>query len=730
MKLLMRDEAKGREHTIFVTIFSALMVMLAIVVMLMASATAISGVTLQLDENAVDILDKQVENRAGYIQDQLQQAQELTDLSTYINETAQQMLDDETLSLKTLDSSSSDSLPLLLAAAPRMLETLRSKRITGIFLILNTHDFTGRTSGDRLPCVYLRDLDPDAAPSVVNSDILLECAPSELVQTFDIATDKAWSPALQYLDGEQDVFYVRPFQTAYEDVERIGAANYGRWTTLPYKLLGDDREAIAYAQPLILDDGTVYGVLGVELLESYMDTKLPWNELQNDHHGSYLLASTTSELKGEVLDLHVTSNTGEQSVPLRNAKWELTLRRSNNYWYYMMDGRQQIASIRQISLYSRNAPFSGERWLLVGVVGKNDLFSFSQSMTKLMGLAVLLTMGIGLACAFLVSFGLAQPVAQLSKELVDAQEQRKAVPEFSRTGIRELDQLAESIVTLSTDNYKAAVAERNRIEHERDYDALTGLYSRQAFFRVCGELFEKPDTLRHAALMMTDLDNLKTINDTYGYDWGDNYLRQSLWPSTKRLCRSSGRQRRSVSSRKKLGADLLSQKNIALCIGIVPVQRAIFCLSLLNEADEEGAEHGGEDAGHGDGQAAHGTFDLTHLQSFAGTYGMGRGADADALCDGVGDVEDLADHLGQQVARDAGEDDDGTRQGRDAAQLSGDIHADGRGDGLRQEGGVLLPSEVQCEGQSQSAAQAHQSTHGDARDDGGGILLQQVPFFI
>lgn len=527
MKLLMRDEAKGREHTIFVTIFSALMVMLAIVVMLMASATAVSGVTLQLDKNAVDILDKQVENRAGYIQDQLQQAQELTDLSTYINETAQQMLDDETLSLKTLDSSSSDSLPLLQAAAPRMLETLRSKRISGIFLILNTHDFTDRTSGDRLPCVYLRDLDPDAVPSVVNSDILLECAPSELVQTFDITTDKAWSPALQYLDGEQDVFYVRPFQTAYEDDERTGAANYGRWTTLPYKLLGDDREAIAYAQPLILDDGTVYGVLGVELLESYMDTKLPWDELQSDHHGSYLLASTTSDLRGEVLALHVTSNTGEQSVPLRNAKWELTLQRSNNCWYYMMNGKQQIASIRQIGLYSRNAPFSGERWLLVGVVGGNDLFSFSQSVTKLLGLAVLLTLGIGLACAFFVSYGLAQPVAQLSKELVDAQEQRKAVPEFSRTGIRELDQLAEAIVTLSTDNYKAAVAERSRIEHERDYDALTGLYSRQAFFRVCGELFEKPDTLRHAALMMTDLDNLKTINDTYGHDWGDVYLRQT-----------------------------------------------------------------------------------------------------------------------------------------------------------------------------------------------------------
>ena len=148
-------------------------------------------------------------------------------------------------------------------------------------------------------------------------------------------------------------------------------------------------------------------------------------------------------------------------------------------------------------------------------------------MTNLVGFAILLTLGVGLGCAFFVSIGLAQPVAQLSKELVDAQERHQAVPEFSRTGIRELDRLADAIVTLSTDNYKAAVAERSRIEHERDYDALTGLYNRQAFFRVCGELFEKPRMMRCAALMMTDLDNLKTINDTYGHDWGDIYLRKT-----------------------------------------------------------------------------------------------------------------------------------------------------------------------------------------------------------
>ena len=66
--------------------------------------------------------------------------------------------------------------------------------------------------------------------------------------------------------------------------------------------------------------------------------------------------------------------------------------------------------------------------------------------------------------------------------------------------------------------------ERLRIEHERDYDILTGLYNRQAFQRVCGELFEDPQQLGTAALLMMDLDNLKHINDTYGHTEGDNAI--------------------------------------------------------------------------------------------------------------------------------------------------------------------------------------------------------------
>ncbi|WP_412244928.1 hypothetical protein [Faecalibacillus intestinalis] len=36
--------------------------------------------------------------------------------------------------------------------------------------------------------------------------------------------------------------------------------------------------------PLILPDGTVYGVVGVELLTSYLENLMPIDELKNDNH--------------------------------------------------------------------------------------------------------------------------------------------------------------------------------------------------------------------------------------------------------------------------------------------------------------------------------------------------------------------------------------------------------------------------------------------------------------
>lgn len=87
-------------------------------------------------------------------------------------------------------------------------------------------------------------------------------------------------------------------------------------------------------------------------------------------------------------------------------------------------------------------------------------------------------------------------------------------------------QLVQTDCTLGTlVDVTSEMEYRYRVEYERDYDVLTGLLNRRAFVSACCDLFEKPERLKHAAVMMMDLDNLKFINDTYGHDTGDNYIR-------------------------------------------------------------------------------------------------------------------------------------------------------------------------------------------------------------
>ena len=68
------------------------------------------------------------------------------------------------------------------------------------------------------------------------------------------------------------------------------------------------------------------------------------------------------------------------------------------------------------------------------------------------------------------------------------------------------------------------VEKQRRLELERDYDQLTELYNRGAFRKNTESLLDS-GTLSCAAMVMWDLDNLKYVNDTYGHEMGDRYIK-------------------------------------------------------------------------------------------------------------------------------------------------------------------------------------------------------------
>lgn len=70
------------------------------------------------------------------------------------------------------------------------------------------------------------------------------------------------------------------------------------------------------------------------------------------------------------------------------------------------------------------------------------------------------------------------------------------------------------------------MTEQEKLQHERDIDLLTGIYNRRAFTERTAALFKNRKlSLRVSALVMWDLDNLKYVNDRYGHDYGDMYIK-------------------------------------------------------------------------------------------------------------------------------------------------------------------------------------------------------------
>lgn len=69
------------------------------------------------------------------------------------------------------------------------------------------------------------------------------------------------------------------------------------------------------------------------------------------------------------------------------------------------------------------------------------------------------------------------------------------------------------------------ILEKRFLQKKLGQDTLTGLYNRRKLEDKLDQLFEDPASIRCGAIIVADADDLKKVNDTYGHENGDRYLR-------------------------------------------------------------------------------------------------------------------------------------------------------------------------------------------------------------
>ena len=126
----------------------------------------------------------------------------------------------------------------------------------------------------------------------------------------------------------------------------------------------------------------MYGVIGVEILTSYLETKMPYQELQDGGQGTYLLVSTTSGLSDPELFLTLTAGDGLDANVIDAGVEKITCRQTDGERWLTLNDETGYAAVQSLDLYSRNAPFSNEKWLLVGTVRSSILFRFARTVQQ------------------------------------------------------------------------------------------------------------------------------------------------------------------------------------------------------------------------------------------------------------------------------------------------------------------------------------------------------------
>ena len=438
------------------TLFRKLLIQFTFTVLLQTALFAalflFSGILPRMEENAYSLLSQRTKSRAdALINIMTQRWSRLDSVKNRIVDHVEALLSQKNVSWTDVHTSAALNEELVTALAPDLITMLRNNGVTGAFLVLDGAGVQNHTAQEVRAGLYLRDLDPnnDTAYAFTGSDLLMERGLSSISKSLNIPLDSYWSAGFRFSqDGSlpNEQFYFQPFRAALE-ISALDDSAYGYWSPL-FSLSGSDGQVISYSMPLIASDGAVFGVLGVDLTDTYLYSFLGYNELWEDKAGSYCLAITEDggQSYRPVLvsgisyrrffspgsTLYSSGDAGSRVIRLKDGAGQSAM----------------LASVENLHLYNANTPFAKQQWVLIGMVEKGVLLSFSSQVMRMVIWALLFALLLGILGSAFSSRLITRPIILLASEL------KKSNPEetinLQKLNISEIDQLTDSIEDLSS----------------------------------------------------------------------------------------------------------------------------------------------------------------------------------------------------------------------------------------------------------------------------------------
>lgn len=604
------------------------------------TALAVSGEFSYIKRYAYNMFSEKTENRKNYVENMLtDKVAPLYDAASDINAMTEAYLEEKGCSAADISADKKINKDIIRLSSQRLVELLRRNSVNDAFIILDSGELYCKDSAVKKSGLYLRDLDISSDDRTSNSDLLVEMGSSDIAEEMGISLDSEWSAHLEVsrLNEEEFDFFFGTMETARSNPD-IPVLALGHWTGFSI-ITPMGQPSMKYTVPLRAADGTVYGVLGVGILEKTFLSTIPSNDFFNES-ACYILGEDNNA-DGKYTPV---AHSGAIYSRLVNESTVISdkVKLSSGIYDFNADSDiDSIGCILPMKLYNAGSPYIKEKWALISVADRDRILSIYNTIISMLLLSTAISVVFSLICAVIISRRITTPVTRIAA-LLDEKKGDSGIISFDPSGITEIDRLSGSItelqitvreqasrvsriismadmgigvfmydphdrtvfmgeslikllniVSLPTEDtvvgaddflkivneiddsgvlsssgfiskiieaheeaesielysnvlnrwfrcrvmlgqgnviglvmdVTGSVIEKKKIEYERDYDVTTGLLNRRAYLNKVGILFAAPEKLKTAAFIMWDMDNLKYVNDTYGHDFGDDYIK-------------------------------------------------------------------------------------------------------------------------------------------------------------------------------------------------------------
>lgn len=462
-----RPGGKRKKNIFYIFLVPLMLIMLA-QALLNYGTVALGGAFAKLDESSVTRLSQFTENRCIHLENTMnQQWTHLDDESAKAAQVLEEVLAERGLDLAAFQRDDEAQTEYLARLAGTWTDILRKNTVTGAFLVLAKPGI--ETAGGEVNGMFFRDEDPLTNPADL-SDVLMERGMPAISKALSVPLDTQWKKRFALGpagENEADGFFYRPYLQALEN-PGLGQKNLHSWDGV-YSLNGsqaDESHRMAvYSLPLFTTDGQVFGVMGVGMSEKYLFSQLPFQEIDTDQKGGYVLLEAQPD--GTYRNLMTAGPIAKRPLAQQEV---LTLTATDRADLLHIEGvedggKQLYATLKGLSLYNSNTPFEAQGWYLAGVQDGEVLFGLSKKLLLTFLYALGLSLVVGAAGIYLVARYVTRPVRELARCIRGSE--GTDLQDFIPSNIQEVDDLYDTICSLTEQQKQAAYALREEKERYR-----------------------------------------------------------------------------------------------------------------------------------------------------------------------------------------------------------------------------------------------------------------------